>query len=316
VIEAADELPRPRSFQLPHGRRLAWYEFGDPGGIPCIYTTGTPTSGLAGGFYHQSALDAAVRWISLDKPGYGHSDYQRRRRLLDWPEDIAALTDHLRLEQFAVAGESGGGPHALALCHRLSSRITVGLLLAGVGPLDDPSACRGMHRGNRLMFQLARYAPSLLWWPLVMMRRMLREQVDSQEDRRPPTARLASMAPSDRAIYERREVRQLLSLAGADALSQGVRAAVEEMTLLARPWGFELSQIDVPIHLWHGAEDRSVPVSMARAIAAALPKSTLHIIEGAGHLVSLGCHSEIMDIIRQGSKAKGDSARRELYENR
>ena len=63
--------PVPCLLRLPDGRELAWYEFGDPEGVPCIYTAGTPESGLAGGCYDAAARRAGVRWISIDKPGYG-----------------------------------------------------------------------------------------------------------------------------------------------------------------------------------------------------------------------------------------------------
>lgn len=301
-MNVPDELPRPQRLQLPDGRRLAWYEFGDPEGTPCVYTTGTPTSGIAGAFYHESASARAVRWISLDKPGYGQSDYQPGRRLLDWPGDVAALADHLRLRRFAVAGESGGGPHALVLCHALPHRVSTGLLLAGVGPMQDRAACRGMYRANRAMFWLARHAPALLWPPLAMARRSaLRAQPDAPRDAHKLRTRLAGMPPADRALYERAEVRQLLTRAGAEALRPGVRAAIDEAVLLASPWGFDLAGIRVPVHLWHGTEDVNVPVGMARAMAAALPRSTLHIVGGAGHLVSLGSHAQIMDAVIQAA---------------
>src|SRR3954469_14679970 len=98
----------PQTMRLADGRQLAWYEYGDAAGLPCVYTTGTPASGLAGSTYDKAAAEAGVRWISVDKPGYGHSDLQRGRTLLDWPADVRALADQLGLQRFAVAGESGG----------------------------------------------------------------------------------------------------------------------------------------------------------------------------------------------------------------
>jgi hypothetical protein len=35
----------------------------------------------------------------------------------------------------------------------------------------------------------------------------------------------------------------------------------------------------------HGSEDRLVPVANARALARAVPRSRLRVLEGAGHLV-------------------------------
>src|SRR4051812_16891061 len=59
----------PESLRLAEGRALAWYEYGDAAGLPCVYTTGTPASGLAGATYDKAAAEAGVRWISVDKPG-------------------------------------------------------------------------------------------------------------------------------------------------------------------------------------------------------------------------------------------------------
>jgi pimeloyl-ACP methyl ester carboxylesterase len=82
---------------LPDGRRLSWYEFGDPDGSPVIYTAGTPVSGLGGGCYDQTARAAGLRWISPDKSGYGRSDYHRERSLIGWGADLGALAGHLGL---------------------------------------------------------------------------------------------------------------------------------------------------------------------------------------------------------------------------
>ncbi|MFC3577430.1 alpha/beta fold hydrolase [Streptomyces yaanensis] len=74
-----------QTLRLSDGRRLAWYEFGDQAGTPCLYMPGTPEFGLAGGCYGAAADKAGVRWISIDIPGYGHSAPCPRRTLAQWP---------------------------------------------------------------------------------------------------------------------------------------------------------------------------------------------------------------------------------------
>jgi pimeloyl-ACP methyl ester carboxylesterase len=123
---------------LPNGRRLRWHEFGDPGGLPVIYTAGTPVSGLGGATYDQAARAAGLRWIAPDKPCYGGSGYQRERSLASWAEDLAALAGHLGLDRFALVGESGGGPFTLAAAHRLAGRVSVVVLIASGGPISRP----------------------------------------------------------------------------------------------------------------------------------------------------------------------------------
>ena len=43
--------------------------------------------------------------------------------------------------------------------------------------------------------------------------------------------------------------------------------------------------IDAPTLVIHGSDDRLVPVANARALAWAVPRSRLRVLEGAGHLV-------------------------------
>jgi 3-oxoadipate enol-lactonase len=47
----------------------------------------------------------------------------------------------------------------------------------------------------------------------------------------------------------------------------------------------EVGHISEPTLGIHGAEDRYVPPSNARALAGAIPKARLRVVDGAGHLV-------------------------------
>jgi pimeloyl-ACP methyl ester carboxylesterase len=158
------------AISLPDGRRLSWYEFGDPDGSPVIYTAGTPVSGLGGGSYDDEACAVGLRWISPDKPGYGGSDYHRKRSLLGWSDDLAALAEHLGLQRFALAGESGGGPFTLAAAHQLASQVSVVALIASGGPFI-PAELRDMSTRVRMRCWIALHAPALNTVPIAAMRR-------------------------------------------------------------------------------------------------------------------------------------------------
>src|SRR5206468_3620647 len=147
--------------RLEDGRHLAWYEAGDPRGMPCLYSPGTPVSGLGGLVYDRPARRAGLRLISVDRPGYGHSDFLPKRRLLDYPSDIEALAEHLRLERFASVGESGGAAFALALARTIPGLLTTTTVLSGMGPAVPRTAGRKMKAENRLMLRVAAVAPWL-----------------------------------------------------------------------------------------------------------------------------------------------------------
>jgi pimeloyl-ACP methyl ester carboxylesterase len=63
------------------------------------------------------------------------------------------------------------------------------------------------------------------------------------------------------------------------------RATARDFWLFARRWDVDIADIAVPAQIWHGSEDRNVPVAHARVIAAACPAALLHIVEGGGHML-------------------------------
>ena len=91
----------------------------------------------------------------------------------------------------------------------------------------------------------------------------------------------------------------------AEATRQGIDAFAYEVELAARPWGFPLQEIQVPVTLWHGELDNSTPLGMAQAMAAAIPDATLRIIPGEGHLIFLTrWHEIVSDLLR--TRATGE----------
>lgn len=277
---------------LPDGRRLRWHEFGDPGGLPVIYTAGTPVSGLGGAAYDQAARAAGLRWISPDKPGYGGSDYHRKRTLVSWAADLTALAGQLGLDRFGLAGESGGGPFTLAAAYRLGDRVSVAALIATGGPFGAADRA-GMKVRNRALGWLARNVPPLNTIAVSAMRREMtnpvrRERALQRDLAATPEAGHAALRIEHEAV--------------ADALRPGTRGTVQEIALTKRPWPFPLSEVTVPVHLWHGAADRLAPVAFARRLAGQVPDATLHISDSSGHDVGLDCSDEIMCVLATYAK--------------
>jgi pimeloyl-ACP methyl ester carboxylesterase len=53
--------------------------------------------------------------------------------------------------------------------------------------------------------------------------------------------------------------------------------------IYARPWGFSLEDIRVPVRLWHGTQDRAFSVGLAEELAKRFPDCTARFIDNAGH---------------------------------
>jgi pimeloyl-ACP methyl ester carboxylesterase len=128
--------------QLKDGRILAYEIFGDPEGVPVIFSRGLSDSCLIHPFDDKFTKTLGIRLVSIDQPVVGGSTdvmSPEKRTLKNYAWDIEELVvdDALKLDKFAVAGHSGGGPHLLAIVAHMPDRVTRGLLAGPLAPLED-----------------------------------------------------------------------------------------------------------------------------------------------------------------------------------
>jgi pimeloyl-ACP methyl ester carboxylesterase len=77
-------------------------------------------------------------------------------------------------------------------------------------------------------------------------------------------------------------------------MNRGLDALAEDVIVTAQPWGFELEQIEVPVELWYGSADLAAPLAMGEYLKQHVTKSTLHIVEGQGHLLIISRWRDIL----------------------
>ena len=273
---------------LPDGRDLAWLELGDPVGVPVFAFHGTPGSRLQMEIEDSPLRAGGLRLVCPDRPGYGLSTFQPRRRLVDWPLDVAHLADHLGISRFAVMGISGGGPHSAVCAALLGDRVTSAAIVSGVGPLGDPRATEGMMRANRLFTALARRRSRVLRVALDLQVACLRRWPSRAFD-----FLVKQLPPADVEILSRPEVRALFERDASRSSRTAARAAAQDFELFANHWGFDLGAIEVPVHIWQGDADRNVPPHHARLLRDAIPGSVLHEFTGEGHFMAFDHFQEI-----------------------
>jgi pimeloyl-ACP methyl ester carboxylesterase len=262
---------------LADGRTLGYAEYGDPNGRPLVYLHGFPGSRLAGGLLDKAARAAGVRVLAPERPGLGLSSMQARRTLLDHADDIRSLAEALGLNRFTVIGESGGGPYALACAHELPDRIDCVAVVCGLGPVACPGATSGIAIKERIGYAIASRAPLLAGQLLVPIAAWARWR-----PRQFLHVTRWQLGEADRQVL-RGPVGDLVAADFAEAFRQGGRAVGEELALLFRPWPFAPKAIRVPLLFFHGAEDRTVAIAVARELAEGIPGTRLCVSPADGH---------------------------------
>ena len=134
-------------------------------------------------------------------------------------------------------------------------------------------------RGGRLSWILTKYFPFLYQGLVKVMQRSLKGS---------PEKLLASfkpkLPPPDYAVLEAPGRMEIYRQSAIEALYQGTRGATWDVQLYLRQWDFSLNEIQMPITMLYGEQDKNVPLDLARQIAANLPQAQLMIFPNEGHI--------------------------------
>jgi pimeloyl-ACP methyl ester carboxylesterase len=274
---------------LRDGRRLAYSDLGAPHGVPIIHQHGMPGSRLEHVADPDFYRSLGVRVITPDRPGYGLSDMLAHRRLLDWPNDVVELADALGIRRFGITALSGGGVYALVCAAAIPERVTEVVVTGCPGPMDRPGAMAGMRFVTQAGIRLARRAPWLFEAGAAVIGRLARRYPgffvgQSMRDK----------SPSDRRWLSSPSVTRMAVDTLREAIRPGAWGYVQDVRILAEPWGFDLDQIRLPVQLWHGDEDRVIPVHHGLYLASAISSATLRVCPGEGHMLMWNHLAEIL----------------------
>jgi pimeloyl-ACP methyl ester carboxylesterase len=270
-------------FELTNGRTIAYATWGDPEGTPVFIGHGTPGSRLAlspGLDDPEWLRQQRLRFIGVDRPGYGFSDPWPEASLLDCAGDFVWVADDLGLERFAALGISGGAPYVLALGVLVPERLRGVAIVSGLGALDRPDALEEMSEGNVAEIKMAMDSPDDL---------AAAHREDARAIRDDPEVIFAGLSEElpevDRLMLEQPDVRAFLIETLQEAVRQGARGWIDDDLRQVRPWPFRLEEIgtvDVRIH--HGEDDTLVPAHHAKHLAEGIPGSRLQLYPDEGHL--------------------------------
>jgi pimeloyl-ACP methyl ester carboxylesterase len=287
----------------PDGRELCFADCGRPGDFPVLFLHGTPGGRLNRHPDDRVYVDAGVRLITYDRPGYGRSSRQPGRSVVDCVADVEALLDHVGVDRFSVTGSSGGGPHVLAVAARLGDRVVrarcnVGLAPYGAAGLDFFD---GMDPLNVVEFGWALEGESRLAPELERQLTDLAERMDADA-----TQLLSdewNLEESDRAVLAEAAAAAQNRAMTRELVRGGAGGWIDDSLAFVNPWGFDVAEIDVPVRVTYGVKDVVVPAAHGAWLGRHVPGAEIIVDRDAGHLSGLDQVSPSMRWLATGSSA-------------
>jgi pimeloyl-ACP methyl ester carboxylesterase len=285
--------PHTQIVTTPDGRDLEVVSAGPADGHCLFWHSGTPSSA---GIYPAALAEAAkrgLRWVTFSRPGYAASTVRPGRSVGDVAGDVSVVLDALGFDTFICAGQSGGGPHALACAALLPDRVLATATVAGVAPwpADGLDWFAGMGPENLTEFDAAMRGSEALTPVLEADAVQLRE------------VRGADVAAALGGLVSDVDKRALTGayaefVAGSfrRAVSTGIGGWRDDDIAFVTPWGFDLAEVTTPVAVWQGGEDRMVPMPHGAWLASHVAGAEEHLLPAEGHLsLSINKFGEILD---------------------
>jgi pimeloyl-ACP methyl ester carboxylesterase len=268
---------------------------GHPGGVPILAHGGSPNSRHLYGPWVADASEKGIWLVSYDRPGYGGSTVYAGHTVASGADDVRAIAQALGIERLGVWGISGGGPYALACAALLPDLVVAVAVVASIAPYgkDGFDYFQGMGERNaediKLFFSDREAA-----------RR--RGHEDWKEFMAASPAQLAEgmkslLSPVDAQVF-RGELAEWLANSVHDGLEPGDQGWWDDEVSNLTDWGFDLAEIHVPVRVWHGRQDRFVPVQHGEWLAANIPNAEVEISDD-GHVSLIPRIGDIHDWLLQ-----------------
>jgi len=275
--------------KLNDGHNVGYAEYGDPEGKPVLHFHGTPSSRFEA---DNPDLDAIaerlnVRYILPDRPGIGLSDW-KPYTIASYPDIVAEFADKLGLDRFAVTALSGGGPFAIACAWKIPQRLTTVISVSSPAPFNIPGVKEALSKEERQQYDMADKMP---WLFRLFLWKFVR---DARKNPASIIAMFANAAEADKNLLTQTGVKQAFEHMIIGAFEQGTRAATYDWALFARPWGFSLSEIKMPIHIWQGEADTFIPVKHAHVLAEKIPDARTLFFPNEGHILIVTHFEELL----------------------
>lgn len=283
--------PEMKQFTNKAGRQLIYIDEGEKDWKTVLFFSGAGTSVQA--FYltefaHTFRNELKLRVISLERNGYGQTEFIAGQNYSDYASDVKELLDSLGVNKFVGVAISGGGPYMATVAEAVPEKVealhfAAAYSFAENGPLGS---CKSFKEDpKKFENDLASWVKNpMVWWDLGKNTSV--HQIPAFQD--------TANNEGAHAFFIRGQM--------ADPTP-----VVHEYTMYCTvPMPKEASKLAVPIFMYYGTADTSVVMGHAEFWKKHYPASksqTLRTYENEGHDVQYRHWDQILlDMAGQGDQ--------------
>lgn len=271
-----------RQIERPEGGQIEYFSLGDEEGYPILHFDAMSGVGLDvlrfPSVFEAVLRDLGARLIVPCRPGTFRSTFVKRASAAGDAEDVRLLCDTLEIDRFAVLCNSFGSVTGLHVAHALGERCER-VVLASVHNPDrsGPRRPAGSYL-EKISTVIGRRSPVVLRWLIPFLCKSVIQDPGKFAEKAISVADCAH----EEAILRSPNLLTSVQMMLEERTASGFAGVIQEHRHIGRNLGFPLSDLQMPLLLFHGECDRSNPLEGARALAEAAPNARLHVLEGMG----------------------------------
>jgi pimeloyl-ACP methyl ester carboxylesterase len=264
------------TIELSDGRTVGFVDDGVPGATAVLWCHGGPGSRLEPAFLQSAAVEAGLRIIGIDRPGYGLSTPQPGRTIAGWVADALAIADHIGIDDFVTVGVSTGGAYALAVAALAPGRVLGVVACCAMTDMRWPP-------GRATMSGPHVHAV----WDASDRDAALAAAVEAYGEN---GSKLLNggmnpvLAPTDLAVFQDPTWMTAAMAAFPAMFTHGQEGYTDDRLADGPGWiSFDAAAIRCPVVVLHGGSDRIVDAIHARHTSTIIPNAELLVIDDLGH---------------------------------
>jgi pimeloyl-ACP methyl ester carboxylesterase len=277
---------------LSDSRSVGFAEYGAHDGSAVLWCHGAPGSRLEPIHLDAGAVDAGLRLIGVDRPGYGLSTPRPGRTISGWVPDGLAVADHLGIDDFVTVGVSTGGAYALAVAAQAPARVRGVVACCSMTDMRWQPARATMS---------ARHAHAV--WDAPDRASAIAAAIDSHglDGSKIFAGDGPTLAASDLALFADAEWMQQTRTTLPAMFAHGLDGYADDRIADGPGWvTFDVGSITCPVVVVHGRSDVIVDVIHAQHTATKVPNAELRVFDDLGHFsIETEVLPAIIDLLRR-----------------
>src|SRR5439155_23006988 len=188
---------------------------------------------------------------------------------------------HLDIGEFRMLAISGGAPYAYATAVAMPGPVRAIAIVSGATPIAESLSAEGLLPLYCWMLALYRTRPQLLRRLFYLARPIL--SLRPPPRLRPLLLKMLMLRPCDEESLRDSAAFEAVFESQRRAWHGSAEGLMADAQIYAQPWGFRIEEVQVPVRLWPGNEDRAFSGRLAKGIAERLPNSKARYVDAAGH---------------------------------